>query len=109
MVGQRGGDMPECITLSPAQEQVFQNALQAMASFRRTFGRSLDPALVAELHAALTLDLRLCRGSNTPGFDALDRNGKRYQTKLRTAQNVDLQNFDFDYLVLVNLDDDFGL
>ena len=44
-------------------------------------------------------------GANHPGYDAVDTQGLRYQIKNRAAQNVDINNFDFDFLILVNLDD----
>jgi len=47
--------------------------------------------------------------ANTKGFDLRGADGTRYQVKGRdaTVQNVDINDFDFDYLVLVNLADDY--
>lgn len=80
-----------------------------MAKFKRTFGRGVDSSVVAELYVAKELGLQICTGINEPGYDALGPDGERYQIKFRNAQNVDVNNFDFDYLVLVNLDDDYRL
>jgi hypothetical protein len=46
---------------------------------------------------------------NTKGFDLQGTDGTRYQVKGRdaTTLNVDINNFDFDYLVLVNLSEDY--
>lgn len=89
--------------------RVFEDALSAMAEFKRAFGRGLDSAFVAELYAEKELGVEICVGSNMRGFDARDPNGQRYQIKFRNAQNVDVNNFDFDCLVLVNVDDDYRL
>ena len=46
---------------------------------------------------------------NTVGFDLRSIDGTRYQVKGRdpTTPNVGFNNFDFDYVVLVNLDEDY--
>lgn len=46
---------------------------------------------------------------NTRGFDLRGTDGTRYQVKGRdvTTLNVDINYFDFDYLVLVNLSEDY--
>src|SRR5262249_37018321 len=56
-------------------------------------------------------DLTLLAGSNAQGADATDAEGKRYQIKCRTPDvlNVDINNFEFDWIVLVNLDADYHL
>ncbi len=81
-----------------------------MASFKAAFGRALSGDVVAELYTAEKLSLKVM-GLNQPGYDALGPNNERYQIKYRSAQtqNVDLNSFDFDYLVLVNLDEDYSL
>jgi hypothetical protein len=91
--------------------RAFERALTAMAEFKQVFGRSLDSAFIAELYAEKELDLKLCSGINTKGYDLHGPNGERYQIKFRNAQtrHVDCNNFDFDYLVLVNLDDKYQL
>ena len=50
-------------------------------------------------------------GSIEPGFDLVSNEGTRYQVKVRTPStlNVDVNNFDFDYLILVNLSDDYRM
>ena len=94
------------MTLPDEQVQAFDDALAALASFKRTFGRALNEGFVPELHAARVLGLRIVAGVNAAGFDAVDEDGARYQIKLRRAQNVDLDSFGFDDPVLVALDDD---
>lgn len=97
--------------LNDQQVEAFDTALDAHARFRRAFGRPLSPDFVAELHVARELSLSVAENTNTPGYDATDFDGAKYQIKLRDAktQNVDVNNFDFDYLVLVILDDDYRL
>lgn len=99
------------VSLSTRERQVFENALHAMAEFRETFGRPLEPSFVAELHVATRLGLEICSEVNQTGFDALGPDGKRYQIKYRhrTTLNIDVNNFEFDQLVLVNLDEDYQL
>jgi hypothetical protein len=90
-------------------QRVFDKAVKAMADFKRTFGRDLTPSLLAELYVALELDLSPVSAPNTPGFDLLSSDGKRYQVKQRSPKtlNIDINNFDFDYLVLVNMSEDY--
>ena len=73
------------------------------------FQRNIDVSFVAELHATEKFELELNDTSTERGYDAKDRNGNRYQVKYRSAQNVDTNNFEFDYIVLVTLDDDYQL
>lgn len=87
----------------------FDLAIKAMAAFKKTFGRELSPDFIAELYAARELTLELMEGSNSPGYDAVDQQGLRYEIKERKAQNVDVNNFDFDYLILINLDELYQL
>ncbi len=91
--------------------EAFEAAISAMARFRRIFGRDLQPSFVAELYAAKELGLEVNLAGNEPGHDAVDRLGMRYQVKYRSPEtlNVDVNNFDFDYLVLVNLDAEYRL
>ena len=95
--------------LDREQKQAFESAVRAMAEFKRVFGRHLAPDIIAELYTAEEFGLELVDRPNEPGHDAVAADGKRYQVKYRNAQNVDLKNFDFDFLVLVNLDDDYKL
>jgi hypothetical protein len=89
----------------------FEAILAPLASFRRAFGRDVKPDFIAELYAAKQFDLTLPDRSNEQGADATDRDGRRYQVKFRSPDtlNVDFNNFDFDFAVLVNLDDDYRL
>lgn len=101
--------MEKRIRLTEKERNVFETALAAMAGFKRTFGRALEPGFVAELHVALQLDLELVSSVNAPGYDAVGSDGKRYQIKYRSTgtQNVDVNNFEFDELILVNLDEEY--
>ena len=98
------------IELQEQNLEVFENAVKAMASFKAVFGRGLSADLVAELYAAEALKLKVV-GMSKPGYDALGPNGERYQIKYRTAQtlNVDINNFEFDFLILVNLEESYRL
>lgn len=93
--------------MNEEKAKVLEAAVAAMANFRKTFGRDLTLSFVAELYAARQLGLELCHAVNEPGFDAVDAQGKRYQIKYRSPRtlNMEVNNFDFDYLVLVNVDD----
>jgi hypothetical protein len=85
-------------------------AVKALVAFKHEFNCELTPAILAELYVALALDLSPRRSCN-PGFDVMGKDGSRYQVKQRSADvlNVDVNNFDFDFLVLVNLADDYRL
>lgn len=98
------------IIVDRQRQAVFENSIKAMAEFKAAFGRSLSGDFVAELYAADELGLRVVE-SGAAGYDAISPEGKRYQVKFRSAQtqNVDINNFDFDYLVLVNLDENYQL
>ena len=54
--------------------------------------------------------VRVFRCAQNSGFDLLGKDGGRYQVKQRGADvlNVDFNNFDLDYLPLVNLRDDYS-
>jgi len=85
--------------------------LPAITRFRAAFGRDLSTDFLAELYAARELNLELPDRSNEPGSDAIDDRGRKYEIKYRslTTLNVDLNSFDFDYLILVNLAEDYRL
>ena len=95
--------------MADEKQKVFKDALYAMAKFRKTFGRSLEPSFVAELHVAMKLGLEISSEVNMPGYDAVSTDGKRYQIKYRSKNtlNVDINNFEFDYIILVNLNEDY--
>lgn len=86
---------------------VLQSTLESMRQFQETFGRKLSKDVIAELHVAIHLSLSLAKGVNQAGYDAVAKDGTRYQIKERSlsTHNIDVNNFDFDFLVLVNLDD----
>ncbi|HSY64920.1 MAG TPA: hypothetical protein VK829_09985 [Terriglobales bacterium] len=81
----------------------------AFFSFRTKFGVELSFSNLCEIYVALQLGLPMPRKGNTKGFDLQGSDGARYQVKGRDASvlNVDINNFDFDYMVLVNLSDDY--
>jgi hypothetical protein len=80
-----------------------------MSAFRREFGLDLSSSNLAELFVALELNLRFPEATNQRGFDLIDQNGARYQVKRRSpsTHNIDINNFTFDYLVVVQLGDDW--
>ena len=97
--------------LHDSQKAAIEIAVQALVRFKREFNRDLTPSVLAELYVALEFDLVPAQLCNHPGFDLTGSDGKRYQVKQRGSEvlNVDVNNFDFDYLVLVNLGDDYAL
>lgn len=95
--------------LDPDKLRAFDVAIKSMSDFKRVFGRDLKPDFIAELYVARELNLDLVDAPNEPGYDAIGPDGMRFQVKQRNAQNVDLNNFNFDFLVLVNLDDNYEL
>jgi hypothetical protein len=84
-------------------EDLLEIAFGVLADLKREFGRDLTSSLLAELHVALELRLRLLGKTNQPGFDLLGSDGKRYQVTQRELKtlNVDLNSFDFDCLILM--------
>jgi len=99
------------IRLADERRTLFEGLLPHLAAFKRAFGRGVSADFIAELYAARELDLELPDGGCQPGCDATDASGKRYQIKCRQAGtlNVDISNFAFDVLVLVNLDESYML
>jgi hypothetical protein len=93
--------------LSEQHAQAVEAIISPAAQFRRAFGAPFSEDLLAEVYVAQRLGLEICFGNNQ-GFDAVAPDGQRYQIKRRsvTTLNVDVNNFDFDHLVLVNLGDD---
>lgn len=84
-------------------------AAKAMFSFHEKFGIELSFSNLCEIYAALQLGLAMPIGGNKMGFDLQGTDGTRYQVKGRQegTLNVDINNFEFDYVVLVNLSDDY--
>jgi hypothetical protein len=93
------------------QSMALDKALPALAAFKRAFGRDASPSFIAELLAAKQFHLKLHEGCNEPRSDGLDAEGKKYQIKHRNPNtlNVDLSNSSFDFIVLVNVDDHYGV
>jgi hypothetical protein len=94
-----------------SKRAAIQVAVDALVRFKREFNQDLTPSVLAELYVAQELNLVPAELCNNPGYDLLGDDGKRYQVKNRGAHvlNVDVNNFDFDYLMLVNLHDDYSL
>lgn len=86
-------------------------AVEALVRFKREFNRDLTPSVLGELYVARELGLVPVDLCNHLGYDLLGGDGKRYQVKQRgeNVLNVDVNNFDFDYLMLVNLGEDYAL
>lgn len=99
------------IELTAERLAAFEAVLSPLASFKRAFGRDVAPDFVAELYAAREFKLKLPDRSNERGADATDQGGLRYQVKYRSVGtlNLDFNNFDFDFAVLVNMNDDYKL
>jgi len=99
------------IRLDEGKLKVFRNTISAMQEFKREFNRDIQPSFVGELYAAERLGLEINPYATEPGFDATDSTGRRYQIKYRNSAtlNVDTNNFNFDYIVLVNLSDEYQL
>ena len=99
------------IRFDQEKSEVFDTILPVIARFKKEFGRDLSTDFIAELYAARELNLELPDRSNEPGSDAKDDSGQRYEIKYRNTRtiNVDLNGFDFDYLILVNLSEDYYL
>ena len=93
------------------KQAAIRDAVKALVEFKREFNRDLTVSLLAELYVALELDLLPASVTNQQGFDLIGPDGKRYQVKQRGSgvQNVDINNFEFDHLVLVNLADDYSV
>ena len=94
-----------------SQRTTIRRAAEAFVCFKRKFKRELTPWVLAELYVALELDPSPAQLCNNPGCDLLGSDGKRYQVKHRSVEtlNVDVNNFDFDFLALVNMGDDYAL
>ena len=98
-------------TSGESKRETIRIAVEALVRFKREFDRDLTPSVLAELYVARELDLAPAELCNHPGYDLLGSDGKRYQVKQRGEDvlNVDVNNFDFDYLMLVNLHEDYSL
>lgn len=100
------------ISLDEQRTQVLEAASHAMAEFQRAFASPLSASNLAVVFVAERLRLDVAVPVNNKGFDALDpRTGDRYEVKYRAdgVQQVDLNNIEFDFLVLVNLGPDYHL
>jgi hypothetical protein len=94
-----------------SRRETIKIAVEALVRFKREFNRDLAPSVLAELYVARELGLVPAELCNHPGYDLLGNDGKRYQVKQRSENvlNVDVNSFDFDYLMLVNLGEDYAL
>lgn len=92
--------------INKQNREIFNSTLVAMQLFHDAFGMKLSADVIAELHVAFYLNLSLPKLANNQGYDAIAEDGTRYQVKQRsTSSVVDMNNFDFDYIILVNLDE----
>ena len=97
--------------LDQAQDKALTDALPTLSAFKRAFGRDLSADFLAALYVAQKLGLSLPARCTEPGCDGIDeRTGKRYQVKHRTPTtlNIEVNDFAFDFLVLVNLNEDYS-
>jgi uncharacterized protein (DUF433 family) len=97
------------LPIDPQRARVLLQAKQSIAEFRVEFGREPSRSYVAELYAAQVLGLRINSNPFEAGCDATDDFGKKYEIKLRSARNVDLNSLDCDYIVLVNMSYDLNV
>lgn len=97
--------------MNDEQRQVFERTLIAMTEFKRTFGKDPSASFIAELYVAEHFELELLKGQTNKGYDAVSPDGLRYQITYRETNvpQVDINNFDFDYLILVTLDESYHL
>ena len=87
--------------------------------FRKRYGRNLATGFLGELYACEVLGLKLVENPIQKGYDAEDEDGKRYQIKTRCSIKGSKVNpkgrigkfrrLDFDYALLVLLDDKYDL
>jgi hypothetical protein len=102
---------PVQLAPEPGKARAMSLAVQAIVAVKREFGKDLTPDMIPELHAALALELLPTPVPYEAELGLQDENGKRYLVKACTAnaRRVDVYTWDFDYLVLVNLADDYTL
>ena len=50
--------------MEPKNREVLETAVRAFACFKRVFGRDFTPSFLAEIYAALALDLELLEFGN---------------------------------------------
>ena len=93
------------------QREALTQSFAAMADFKRAFGKDLSPAALTEVLVAEHLGLTIDPRTNNPGFDARSQTGDRYQIKYRAVgtKKVYVNNFEFDFVVLVNLDENYQI
>ena len=96
--------------MKASEKSALKQGLAAMVVFKRTFGCDLSKDKLAEVYAASLLNLTNLHGNNQ-GFNATAKNGDRYQIKYRaqTTQTLDANNVDFDYMVLVHMDEGYRI
>ncbi len=96
------------MALTEKQRDILKDVRHIMVNFHQAFNRPLNRAFLAEIYVAEELKLSLCEDINHPGYDAIDNDDKKYQIKFRGARtlNIDVTKLDFDFLILVNLNED---
>ncbi|MHB8262040.1 MAG: DUF6998 domain-containing protein [Bacteroidia bacterium] len=108
------------IKITRAILKKLNEAIEASISFERLTGKQLNiTSIVGEVFASKKLNLELVVNDINPGFDAIDKDGKKVQIKTRrfhgnnTAQTGNLLNknfkVSFDYALLVLLDKEYKL
>ncbi|HEV2123664.1 MAG TPA: hypothetical protein VGW38_12920 [Chloroflexota bacterium] len=100
----------QAISLDEQRRRTLADASRAMAEFHRVFATQLSVDSLAVIFVADRLGLEIAIPANNKGFDACDpRTGERYEVKYRAdgVPQVDLNSFEFDRLVLVNLGPDY--
>ena len=98
---------------SLSDDALIENAIDLGKEFRRRFGKTLGiTGEVGEYLASQIFSLERVKGNINKGFDARDSNRKRVQIKTRicnakTERTSLFSNFDFDYVLLVLLSEDY--
>src|SRR3989338_4701641 len=97
------------IKITPAIWQTVRKVVSVALKYEKLTGRNLGiTGEVGELLVCQKLKLKLSADPLTAGYDAVDKNRKRYQIKTRRAHNdrgriSSFSKHGFDYAVLITL------
>jgi len=100
-------------------KDMIQKIKDVALEFRKRYGRNLATGFLGELYACEVLGLKLVENPIQKGYDAEDKDGRRYQIKTRCSIKGSKVNprgrigkfrdLNFDYALLVLLDDKYDL
>lgn len=103
------------IKITPSIWRAVKRAISAALEYERLTGRNLGiTGEVGELLVCHKLRLKLMTDPRTAGYDAIDKNRRRYQIKTRRANNdrgsiSTFSKHDFDCAVLATLDENYKI